>query len=62
MTDKELAKSVIDAQPEDANIGDIIYALWLAEKLERAERSIREGRGISHEEVGRRLQKWLKPS
>jgi predicted transcriptional regulator len=35
-------------------------ALYLRAKLERAERSIEDGRGIPHEEAKKRLQKWLK--
>lgn len=60
MTTREMARSVIDALPEDASLDDIMEALYLRAKLERAERSIEEGRGIPHEEAKRRLQKWLK--
>ena len=41
-------------------IDDIIHALYIQVKLERAEKSIRDGKGISHEEAKQRLQKWLK--
>ena len=34
----------------------------LAERLEQAERSIEEGRGIPQAQVKQRLQKWLKKS
>ncbi len=60
MTTREMAKSVIEALPEDASLDDLMQALYIRAKLEKAEQSAREGRFISHEEVGRRLQKWLK--
>ncbi|HUT56823.1 MAG TPA: hypothetical protein VNA25_02985 [Phycisphaerae bacterium] len=60
MTTKEIARSVIEALPEDASIDDIMQALYVRAKLERAERSIEEGRGIPHAEAKRRLQKWLR--
>ena len=57
---KEKAKSLIDKLPDNTTIDDIIHALYIQAKLERAEKSIREGKGISHEEAKKRLQKWLK--
>jgi len=60
MVAKELAKSVIDALPEDASLDDIMHALYVRAKFEHGEREIRAGRGIPHEEAKKRLQKWAK--
>jgi predicted transcriptional regulator len=60
MTTREIAKSVIEAMPEDASLDDIMRALYIRAKIERAERSIDEGRGVPQAEVKKRLQKWLK--
>lgn len=60
MTTREIAKSVIEALPEDASMDDIMRALYTRAKLERAEQSIKQGRGLPHEEAKQRLQKWLK--
>ena len=60
MTTKEIVRSVIEALPEDVSIDDIMQALYIRAKLERAERSIERGRGIPHAEARQRLQKWLK--
>lgn len=60
MTTREIAKGVIEALPEDASMDDIMRALYIRAKLERAERSIEEGRGVPHDEAKKRLQKWLK--
>ena len=55
---KTVAKQVIDALPDDANMEDIIHALYVREKFERSLREAREGKGIPHEEVKRQMQKW----
>ncbi len=60
MTVIETAKSVIESLPADASMDDIMHALYLRAKLERAERSLDEGRGLPHEEAKKRLQKRLK--
>ncbi len=57
---KERANSVIDNLPEDSTMDDIMHVLYIQTKLERAENSVREGKGISHEEAKKILQKWLK--
>ena len=55
---KTVAKQVIDALPDDANMEDIIHALYVREKFERGLREAREGKAIPHEEVKRQMQKW----
>lgn len=57
---KEQAKKIIDNLPDDTTIDDVMHALYVQTKLERAEKSIQDGKGISHEEAKKRLQKWLK--
>ena len=57
---KEKVKSLIDNLPDNTTIDDIIHALYIQVKLDRAEKSIRDGKGISHKEAKQRLQKWLK--
>ncbi len=57
MTTREIAKSVIDALPEDASLDDIMRALYVRLKLEGAERSIEEGKGVMHDQAKQRLQK-----
>lgn len=59
LTAKKIAGSVIDKLPEDTTMDDIIHALYIRAKLERVEKSIREGKGIAHKEAKKRLQKWL---
>ncbi len=61
MTVKEKAKKVIDTLPDEANLDDIMHALYVQAKFEHGEREIEEGKGIPHEEVKKRLfEKWVK--
>ncbi|MFC1849545.1 hypothetical protein ACFL27_04975 [candidate division CSSED10-310 bacterium] len=60
MTTKELAKQVIDTLPEDANLDQIMYALYVTRKFRKGAQEIEEGKGVTHEEAKRRLEKWLK--
>ncbi len=57
---KERIKSLIDKMPDDTTIDDVMHTLYIQAKLERAEKSIREGNGVPHEDAKKRLQKWLK--
>jgi hypothetical protein len=60
MTEKEIAKQVIDALPKGATLDDIMHALYVRAKFAKGEQEIREGKGISHKEAKRRLSKWVK--
>ena len=61
MTTKEIAKKVIDALPDEADMDTIIYTLYIKSKFEQGEREIVEGKGIPHEEVKKRLfEKWVR--
>jgi hypothetical protein len=57
---KDVAKQVIDALPADATMDDVMHALYVRAKCERADREIEDGEGITHEEAKRRLRKWLR--
>jgi len=60
MTTREIARTVIEALPDDVSMEDVMRALYIRAKLERAERSIEQGRGIPHEEAKQKLEKWLR--
>ena len=57
---KEMAKQVIDSLPPEATMDDIMHALYIRTKCERADRQIDEGKGIPHEKAKQRIRKWLK--
>lgn len=61
MTTKEIAKKVIDTLPDEADMDTIIYTLYIKSKFEQGEHEIKEGKGIPHEKVKKRLfEKWVK--
>lgn len=60
MRTKETAKQVIDSLPNDATMDDIIHALYINVKFARGEGEVREGKGVTHEEAKRKLEKWLR--
>ena len=60
MAVKDIAKHVIDTLPDEVTMDDIIHALYISAKFNHGEREIREGKGVSHEEAKKRLQKWVK--
>jgi len=55
-----MAKQVIDALPADVTMDDIMHALYIRAKCERADCQIEEGKGITHQEAKRRLRRWLR--
>ena len=45
---------------DDVTYEDIMYELYVLEKIERGLRELDEGKGIPHAEVKKSLSKWLK--
>ncbi|MBF0501381.1 MAG: hypothetical protein HQM09_14670 [Candidatus Riflebacteria bacterium] len=56
---KQQAIKTIEAMRDDATLDDIIYELHFKAQIEAGLKDLEDGRVISHEEVGRRLSKWL---
>lgn len=60
MTAKDYILEIIRKLPDDATLSDIISALQLRLKIDQGLREIEDGRGVRHEQVRVRLQKWLR--
>lgn len=54
-TAKEQAKALIDKLPDHATLDDIMYELYVKQKIETGIRAVEEGRSVPHEEVKARL-------
>ena len=52
---KQAAKQIIDHLPEKASWDDIMYELYVKQKIENGLEAIEQGRTVSHEEAKRRL-------
>ncbi len=52
---KDAARQIIDRLPEQATWEDIMYELYVKQKIEAGLKAVEEGRTIPHEEMKRRL-------
>jgi len=53
---KNAARQIIDQLPEQATWDDILYELYVRQKIEAGLKSVEEGRTVPHEEVKQRLR------
>ena len=54
-TAKQAAKQIIDHLPEQASWDDIMYELYVKQKIEKGLNAIDQDETVSHEEAKRRL-------
>ena len=59
MTTKDLAVNAIKGLPKDATMADIQYRLYVIDKIQKSEKSIKQNGTISHEAVKKAMNKWL---
>lgn len=57
---KRSAIEVIENLPDDSSFEDIMERLYFLQKVEAGIKDIEEGNIVSHEEVKKRLQRWLR--
>ena len=62
-TAKEAARELIEQLPEQATWDDLMYELYVKQKIEAGIQAVEEGRTVPHEEVKARLlrRKQLAP-
>lgn len=53
---KTAAREIVERLPEDANWEDLMYQLYVREKIEIGLQQIADGQGIDHDEVFQRLE------
>ena len=58
-TPKQQVQDILENLPEDASLEDIQYHIYVRQKIEQGLADVAAGRVISHEEVQRRLARWL---
>lgn len=56
---KEQVISMIRSLPEDATIDDIMAELYFKFQVDAGLKELDEGKGIPHEEVQKRMSRWL---
>jgi hypothetical protein len=60
----QVKKAVLDLVkklPADCTLEDVQYQLYVRQKVERSMQAAAGGRVTSHEQVKKRLSKWLAP-
>lgn len=60
MTIKEQAKKAIDTLPDEADMDEIIHALYIQSKFDHGLKQIDDGNGIPHEKAKEMMRKWQK--
>jgi predicted transcriptional regulator len=60
ISSKEAAIRAIEQLPDDASTEDIMYTLYVRQKIERGLRDAEAGNLIAHEDVKREINEWLR--
>ncbi len=50
---------MIRSMPDDSSVADIMAELYFRQKVDSGLRQLDEGKGLSHDQVRKRLGKWL---
>lgn len=56
---KDDVKQIIDNLPDDCSLEDIQYTLYVRKKIQQGQDDLAEGRIVTHEEMEKRMSKWL---
>ena len=56
---KQATMNMLENLKDDVTLEDIMYELYVLEKIQTAERELDEGKFFTHENVGKKLKKWL---
>ena len=59
MTTKDAIIELIRKLPDDVTVDDVMQELYVRRSIEEGLKELDEGNGIPHDEVKRRLAKWL---
>ncbi|MBO0936067.1 hypothetical protein J2I47_05865 [Fibrella sp. HMF5335] len=57
---KEAVQKVVDTLPDEVTIDDIVERLILIQIFDEGRKQYEAGQFVTHDEVGKRLEKWLK--
>lgn len=56
---KEEVIRMVRALPDDATVDDVMAELYFKLQVDAGLKELGEGKGITHEEVEKRMSKWL---
>jgi predicted transcriptional regulator len=52
---KEMARELIELLPDTATFDDLMYEIYVRQKIEAGLKAVNEGRTLSHDEARKRL-------
>lgn len=55
---KQAVIKAISTLPENVTIEDIMYRLYVIEKIRKGKKAVKEGKTISIDELKREMKKW----
>ena len=55
---KQEALNTIEQLPEDVDMDEIMYRLYLIEKIRKGQQAVENNQTISHEEMKKEIDKW----
>jgi len=55
---KQEAINAISTLPDDASIDDIMYRLYVIDKVSRSKEEVKKGKTITIDELRREIQSW----
>jgi hypothetical protein len=55
---KKEAMDTIAKLPDNVDIDEIMYRLYVLDKIRKGREAVEEGRTISHEELRREIEEW----
>ena len=58
-TAKEEVLEVLDLLPDECDVGDVYYTLYIREKIRRGQWAFQNGQTCTHEGAMQRLARWL---
>jgi predicted transcriptional regulator len=58
---KQQVIQIIQSLPEDVTVDDIMAELYFKLQVDTGLKELDEGKGIPHEEIEKRMSKWLTP-
>lgn len=59
MSVKEEVIKMIETLPDGITVSDIMAELYFRQKVDESLKELDEGKGISHEEAKKQLNRWL---
>jgi predicted transcriptional regulator len=58
-TAKDEVRELLEGLPDDASLEDIQYHIYVQQKVQKGLDAAREGRTLTHQEVVRRMSRWI---